>query len=489
MNYSNLLKNLSKIARPFINNKFVAPSSSHISKTLINPATEESLIQVVEGIPNDVDLAVQAATDALHSWSSSNGSDRRNLLLKIADGIDQNLENLALTESLNVGKPIKDAKLDVSESAECFRFFAGYADKLAGHNFCVNDKYKTYTIREPVGVCGLITSFNYPLSLASWKLAPSLACGNTVILKPAPQTPLTTLLLAEIISSKTELPPGVLNVIPGDEKVGKCITEHEGIDKCSFTGSEQVGRKILSAASSSNLKRITLELGGKNAMIVFSDVDVDKVVDDVYWASFLNSGQNCCAGSRLFLEKSIHKVFIDKLRKRIEQTKIGNPLNETVDFGPLIDNIQFQRVQKVLKDAISGLKDGKLLIGGNRVGDVGYFIEPTVFYNIEDSELISQEEIFGPILTILKPFDTIEEVIHRANNTKFGLSVGIWTNNYLKAEKAIKEIKVGTAWVNCYNLSPNYLPFGGRKSSGFGKDLGEESINEFSFIKSVTFAL
>ncbi|CAG8539320.1 15451_t:CDS:2 [Funneliformis caledonium] len=488
MNYSNLLKNLSKIARPFINNKFVAPSS-HISKTLINPATEESLIQVVEGMPNDVDLAVQAATDALHSWSSSNGSDRRNLLLKIADGIDQNLENLALTESLNVGKPIKDAKLDVSESAECFRFFAGYADKLAGHNFCVNDKYKTYTIREPVGVCGLITSFNYPLSLASWKLAPSLACGNTVILKPAPQTPLTALLLAEIISSKTELPPGVLNVIPGDEKVGKCITEHEGIDKCSFTGSEQVGRKILSAASSSNLKRITLELGGKNAMIVFSDVDVDKVVDDVYWASFLNSGQNCCAGSRLFLEKSIHKVFIDKLRKRIEQTKIGNPLNETVDFGPLIDNIQFQRVQKVLKDAISGLKDGKLLIGGNRVGDVGYFIEPTVFYNIEDSELISQEEIFGPILTILKPFDTIEEVIHRANNTKFGLSVGIWTNNYLKAEKAIKEIKVGTAWVNCYNLSPSYLPFGGRKSSGFGKDLGEESINEFSFIKSVTFAL
>ncbi len=325
--------------------------------------------------------------------------------------------------------------------------------------------------------------------MASWKLAPSLACGNTIIIKPATQTPLTTLMLANIVSSETELPAGVINVIPGDEKAGKSITEHEGIDKCSFTGSVSVGRKILSAASSSNLKRVTLELGGKNAMIVFSDVDIDKVVEQVYWGSFLNSGQNCCAGSRLFLEQSIHDEFIGKLQKRIEQTKIGNPLDENVDFGPLIDHIQFQRVRKILNDTIVGLNDGKLLIGGKRFGDVGFFIEPTVIYNIEDSEHISQEEIFGPLLTILKPFNTIEEVIQRANDTKFGLSVGIWTNNFSKAEKAIKEIKVGTAWVNCYNLSPPHLPFGGRKSSGFGKELGEESINEFSFIKSVTFAL
>ncbi|GBC01673.1 hypothetical protein RclHR1_04290009 [Rhizophagus clarus] len=488
MNYSNVLRNLSKIACPFINNKFIVPSSSHISKTLINPATEESLIQVVDGISSDIDLAVKAATDALHStsWKSLSGADRRNILLKIADGIDETSEELAWIESLNVGKPLRDAKLEVAQSAECFRFFAGYADKLAGHTPCVDNNYRLYTTREPVGVCGLITSFNYPLLLASWKLAPSLACGNAIILKPAPQTPLTTLMLANIISFETILPPGIISVIPGDDVVGKSITNHEGIDKCSFTGSVQVGRKVLSASSSSNLKRVTLELGGKNSMIVFSDADIDKAVEDVYWASFSNSGQNCCAGSRLFLEKNIHDEFIDKLRKRIEKTKIGNPLDETVDFGPLIDQTQFQNIQKIFNNKIIG---NKLLIGGKRFGDVGYFIEPTVFYDLDDFEYISQEEIFGPVLSILKPFNTIEEVIERANNTKFGLTAGIWTYNYLKAEKVIREIKVGTAWVNCYNLTPPCLPFGGNKLSGFGKELGDESINEFSFIKSVIFSL
>ncbi|RIA85492.1 aldehyde dehydrogenase [Glomus cerebriforme] len=492
MNHSNVLQNLSRIARPFINNKFIIPTSSHISKSLINPSTEESFIQVIEGISSDVDLAVKAATDALHStsWLSLNGADRRNILLKIADGIDKNLEELALIESLNVGKPLKDAKLEVSESAECFRFFAGYADKLTGHTFCVDNKYRLYTIREPIGICGLITSFNYPLLLASWKVAPSLACGNAIILKPAPQTPLTSLMLANIISTETELPSGIFNVIPGDEIIGKSITEHKGIDKCSFTGSEQVGRKVLSASSLSNLKSVTLELGGKNAMIVFSDVNIDKAVEDVYWATFSNSGQNCCAGSRLFLEENIHDEFLNKLKKRIENTKIGNSLDETIDLGPLIDHTQFQKVQKILNNTINELKDNnKLLIGGKRFGDVGFFIEPTVFYDLDDSEYISKEEIFGPVLSVLKPFNTIEEVIKRANNTKFGLAAGVWTNNYLKAEKVVREIKVGTTWVNCYNLTPSYLPFGGRKFSGFGKDLGEESINEFSFIKSVTYSL
>ncbi|RIA87507.1 Aldehyde/histidinol dehydrogenase [Glomus cerebriforme] len=445
MNHSNVLQNLLRIARPFINNKFIIPTFSHISKSLINPSTEESFIQVIEGISSDVDLAVNAATDALHSpsWLSLNGADRRNILLKIADSNDKNLEKLALIESLNVGNPLKDAKLEASESAECFRFFAGYADKLTGHTPCVDNKYRLYTIREPIGICGLITSFNYPLLLASWKIAPSLACGNAIILKPSPQTPLTSLMLANTISTETELPSGIFNVIPGDEITGKSITEHKGIDKCSFTGSEQVGRKVLSACSSSNLKRVTLELGGKNAMIVFSDINIDKAVEDVYWATFANSGQNCCAGSRLFLEENIHDEFLNKLKKK---------------------------ELKILKS-----DNNKLLIGGKRFGDVGFFIEPTVFYDLDDSEYISQKEIFGPVLS--------------SKYAKFGLAAGVWTNNYLKVEKVVREIKVGTTWVNCYNLTPSYLPFGGRKFSGFGKDLGQESINEFSFIKSVTYSL
>ncbi|KAG0203534.1 aldehyde dehydrogenase (NAD(P)(+)) ald5 [Mortierella sp. GBA30] len=476
----------SRFVGPFINGKFQPTlASSPVKRPLYNPCTEELLETVNEASPEDVDLAVQSAQAALKGpWKDFSGKKRRNVLLDIAQALEQNMWKLTVLEAA-CGKPIAEAKFDIEESIECFRYFAGHADKLHGQNFATEDNHKSYTIRKPVGVCGLITSFNYPLVLAAWKIAPALACGNTIILKPAPQTPLSSLMLGELISQHTDLPHGVFNVLPGGEAVGAAIVNHKGIHKCSFTGSGNVGRKVMSAAASSNLKPVTLELGGKSPLIVFADADLDQAVEDVFGAIFSNMGQNCCAGSRLFLQKGIEDAFLQKLKARVEKVKIGNSLDEAYEFGAMVDRLQFERVMSFFEKA---KKEGRadLLIGGKRHGDKGYFIEPTIYCNVDESSTLACDEIFGPVLSVMKPFSTLEEALQRANSTPYGLASGVWTKDLSKAEHCVQELQTGVTWVNCYNLCSSHLPFGGVKESGFGKDLGAESLNEYTTVKAVT---
>ncbi|KAG0345573.1 aldehyde dehydrogenase (NAD(P)(+)) ald5 [Podila humilis] len=476
----------SRFAGPFINNKFI-PSLAPLPTTrqLLNPCTDVLVETVQEASPEDVDLAVQSAQTALKGpWKSFSGKRRRNILLDIATALEQNMLKMTALEAA-CGKPLEEAKFDIDEAIECFRYFAGHADKLHGKNYPTEDGHKSFTIRKPVGVCGLITSFNYPLVLAAWKIAPALACGNAVILKPAPQTPLSSLMLGELIAKHTDLPAGVFSVLPGGEAVGSAIVNHKGVQKCSFTGSGNVGRKVMSGAASSNLKPVTLELGGKSPLIVFADADLDQAVEDVFGAIFSNMGQNCCAGSRLFLEAGIEESFLAKLKARVLQVKIGDSLDGAFDFGAMVDRVQFDRVMKFIENAkTEGTSD--LLVGGRRYGDKGCFIEPTVFYNVDDEATLAKEEIFGPVLSVMKPFKTMEEVLERANATPYGLASGVWTRDLGKAEHLSQELETGVTWVNCYNLCSVHLPFGGVKESGFGKDLGAEAINEWTTVKAVT---
>ncbi|KAF9365691.1 aldehyde dehydrogenase (NAD(P)(+)) ald5 [Mortierella sp. NVP85] len=470
---------------PFINGRFQPTlSSTPAKRQLLNPSTEELLETVHEAGPEDVDHAVQCAQAALKGpWKAFTGRQRRNLLLDIAHTIEKNMWKLTVLEAA-CGKPINEAKLDIEECIECFRYFAGHADKLHGQGFATDDGHKSYTVRKPIGVCGLITSFNYPLLLATWKIAPALASGNTIVLKPAPQTPLSSLMLGELIAEHTNLPEGVFNVLPGGEAVGAAIVNHKGINKCSFTGSGNVGRKVMAGAANSNLKPITLELGGKSPLIVFADADLDQAVEDVFGAIFSNMGQNCCAGSRLYLESGIEDKFLEKLKARAEQVKIGDTLDEAYNFGALVDRVQFERVMNFIERA---KQDGqKLLTGGKRHGTKGYFIEPTIFTNVPETCTLAKDEVFGPVLSVMKPFTSIEEVLERANATPYGLASGVWTKNLSKAEQCIQELETGVTWVNCYNMCSAHLPFGGVKESGFGKDLGTEALYEYTTVKAVT---
>ncbi|KAF9914255.1 hypothetical protein BX616_008643 [Lobosporangium transversale] len=470
---------------PFINGKFQPTvASSPAQRQLFNPCTEELLETVQEASPEDVDVAVKSAQAALKGpWKNFTGRKRRNVLLDIASAIEKNMWELTVLEAA-CGKPIGEAKIDIEDSIECFRYFAGHADKIHGDSYPTEENYKTYTIKKPVGVCGLITAFNYPLMLAAWKIAPALACGNTIILKPAPQTPLSSLVLGKLIADHTDLPPGVFNVLPGGDAVGAAIINHKGINKCSFTGSGNVGRKVMAASAESNLKPVTLELGGKSPVIIFADADLDKAVEEVFGGIYSNMGQNCCAGSRLFLEEGIEKDFLAKLKARIEKVKIGNSLDEAYDFGTVVDRVQFDRVMGLIE---KGKSEGKaeLFHGGKRYGDKGYFIEPTIFRNVDDSSIISKEEIFGPVLSVMKPFKTIEEALERANATPYGLASGVWTRDASKAERCVQELEAGVTWVNCYNLLMTHVPFGGVKESGIGKDLGAEALRAYQTTKGV----
>ncbi|KAG0270764.1 aldehyde dehydrogenase (NAD(P)(+)) ald5 [Linnemannia exigua] len=454
----------SRFVGPFINGKFQTSLGATPSrKALLNPCTEELIETVEEAAPEDVDAAVKSAQAALKGpWKSFTGRKRRNVLLDIAHAVEQNMWNLTVLEAA-CGKPIEEAKFDIEEVIECFRYFAGHADKLHGQNFAIEDNHKSYTVRKPVGVCGLITSFNYPLVLAAWKIAPALACGNAVILKPAPQTPLSSLMLGELIAKHTDLPHGVFNVLPGGEAVGSAIVNHKGIHKCSFTGSGGVGRKVMAAAANSNLKSVTLELGGKSPLIVFADADLNQA-------------------------KGIEHDFLKKLKERVERVKIGDTLDEAYDFGTMVDRVQFERVMNFIEKA---KKDGDsdLLVGGKRHGNKGYFVEPTIFHNVKENAMIATEEVFGPVLSVMKPFSSLEEVLERANATPYGLASGVWTKDLTKAEHCVQELETGVTWVNCYNLCSSHLPFGGVKASGFGKDLGAEALNEYTTVKAVTIRI
>ena len=455
----------------------------------INPATEEEICQIAEADAADVDLAVVAARKAFEHgpWPRMAASERGKLLYRLADLMEKHRDELITLEVLDNGKPYLTARtVDVPLSIACYRYFAGWADKIQGKTIPIQGDYFCYTRHEPVGVVGQIIPWNFPLLMQAWKLAPALAAGNTVILKPAEQTPLSALRVAELML-EAGFPEGVVNVLPGfGPTAGAAIAAHMDIDKVAFTGSTEVGRKVMTAAAQSNLKRVSLELGGKNPNIVFADADMDAAVEGAHAALFFNQGQSCCAGSRTFVEASAWDQFVERSVARAKKRRVGDPFSPRTEQGPLVDAAQFAKVQGYIE---AGRREAaRLVAGGNRVDGPGYFLEPTVFADVTDSMSIAREEIFGPVMTILK-FQSTEEVIERANATSYGLAAGVWTRDIGKANAVANGVRAGTVWMNCYNVLDPAAPFGGFKQSGIGRELGEYGLQQYTEVKTVTMRL
>ncbi|MEP0848726.1 MAG: aldehyde dehydrogenase family protein [Phycisphaerae bacterium] len=456
----------------------------------INPATEEVIAQVAEADKADVDLAVKAARRAFDSgpWTQKlSATERGQLMNRLADLIEEHKQELAELETLDNGKPLRDAlAADLPLTIACYRYYAGWADKIHGKTIPIGGPYFCYTRHEPVGVAGQIIPWNFPLLMQAWKLGPALAAGCTVVLKVAEQTPLSALRVGELIN-EAGFPPGVVNILCGyGPTAGQALARHMDVDKVAFTGSTEVGHLIMKYAAESNLKRVTLELGGKSPNIVFADTDLDAAAEGAHFALYFNQGQCCCAGSRLFVEEKIHEKFVEKLVNRAKQRKVGDPFSKDVEQGPQVDKEQFNKVMGYID---AGKNEGaKLLCGGGRVGQKGYFIEPTVFDGVKDEMKIAQEEIFGPVLSVL-PFKTIDEVVKRANNTTYGLAAAVWTRDIEKAHAIANRVRAGTVWVNCYDVFDAAAPFGGFKQSGIGRELGEYGLANYTEVKTVTVKL
>jgi len=453
-----------------------------------NPSTGEVLAKVAEGDAEDINRAVVAARKAFESgpWPKLTPSQRGRLLWKLADLIEKHVDELALLETLDNGKPIKYSKAaDIPLTADHFRYFAGWATKLEGDTIPVSiPNMFTYTLREPVGVVGQIIPWNFPIQMAAWKLAPALACGNTVILKPAEQTPLTALRLGELIS-EAGFPDGVVNIVAGfGETAGAALVAHPDVDKIAFTGSTEVGKKILQA-SAGNLKRVTLELGGKSPNIIFPDADLKFAVRGAMNAIFFNQGQICTAGSRLFVHKSVYDQVVSGLSDLAKGMKIGLGVDPTTDLGPLVSQEQWERVTGYIE---TGKREGaNATTGGARPDNEqlkGYFVQPTVFDNVSDEMTIAREEIFGPVVTAL-PFEDVEEVAARANKSIYGLAAGVWTSDVKKAHKTAAALKAGVVWINTYNQFDAAAPFGGYKQSGYGREMGHAVLDAYTQTKTV----
>jgi len=390
-------------------------------------------------------------------------------------------------ETLDNGKPYNIAYLvDLQLTIDCYRYYGGYADKIHGKVIPTTGNFFAYTRHEPVGICGQIIPWNFPLLMQAWKLGPALACGNVSVLKPAEQTPLTALYVANLIK-EAGFPPGVVNVVPGyGPTAGAAISEHMQVDKVAFTGSTEVGALILQAAGKSNLKRTTLELGGKSPNIIFADCDLDHAVEAAHQGLFFNQGQVCCAGSRIYVEESIYDEFVKKSVERAKARTVGNPYQAGIEQGPQVDKEQFEKIQGYIR---SGVEEGaNLMCGGKRSGDCGYFIQPTVFADVEDHMKISQEEIFGPVQQISK-FKTVDEVVKRANATTYGLAAAIFTKDFDKMVTVSNRLRAGTVWGNCFNKFSAQTPFGGYKMSGQGRELGEYGLEAYTEVKSVITAI
>jgi aldehyde dehydrogenase (NAD+) len=471
-----------------INNCWV-PSESGKTFATVNPSTGEEICQVAQADAADVDKAVLAARAAFEQgpWKKMRASERGRLLHRLADLIEQNADALARLESMDNGKPLSIAKaVDVAKTVACYRYFAGWADKVQGKTIPIDGDFFCYTRHEPIGVVGQIIPWNYPMLMQAWKLAPALATGNTVVMKPAEQTPLSALRVGELIV-EAGFPEGVVNLLPGfGHTAGAAIARHMDIDKVAFTGSTEVGRLIMEAAARSNLKRITLELGGKSPNIIFEDVDLDEAVEGAHLGLFVNQGQSCCAGSRVFVEEKIYDEFVEKSIARALKRKVGDPLDSRTDQGPQVSQSQFDRVMGYIE---AGKSEGATLAcGGERVGDRGYFVQPTVFSGVQDEMTIAREEIFGPVMSVI-PFKDVDEVIKRANRTPYGLAAGVWTRDIKKALAVANGVRAGTVWVNCYHVLDTRAPFGGFKQSGIGRELGEYGLQQYTEVKTVTVKL
>jgi phenylacetaldehyde dehydrogenase len=484
---------VAKTHKMLINGNWVEAASGKTFPTY-NPATGEVLARIAEGDREDIDRAVKAARSAFETgpWRKFTSSERGRAIWKLADLLEQNLEELAELETFDNGKPLKVARVaDVPLAVDLFRYMAGWATKIEGNTIPISvpytpgAQYLAYTLREPVGVVGQIIPWNFPLLMAAWKLGPALATGCTVVLKPAEQTPLSCLRLGELIQ-EAGIPDGVVNIVPGyGETAGAALAAHPGVDKVAFTGSTEVGKLILQSAAG-NLKKVSLELGGKSPNVVFSDVDLDAAIAGSASAIFFNHGQCCCAGSRLYVENSIFDKVVEGVSARAKKITLGSGFDPSTDMGPLVSEEQLNRVCSYLE---SGFSEGaKAVVGGSRRGDKGYFVEPTVLVNTGEKMKVVQEEIFGPVVTAI-PFKDPEELVNQANDTVYGLAAGIWTRDIKKAHRLASQLRAGTVWVNCYNIFDAALPFGGYKQSGWGREMGHDALEMYTEVKAVCTAL
>jgi len=464
-----------------------ADARSGATFTTVNPADESVLATVAEAGPEDVDAAVAAARRALAGpWSTMTAADRGKILWRMGDLIHERIASLGLLETLDTGKTLFDSgKIELPMAAQIFQFYAGAATKLGGRTLASRSDTFAFTLKEPVGVVAAIVPWNFPFLLASWKVAPALAAGCTVILKPASQTPLTALEMGRI-GLDAGLPPGVLQVLPGSGRgCGTALVKHPGVDKIAFTGSTEVGKSVVREAAGT-LKRVSVELGGKSPNIVFADADTDAALRGAFNGIFYNKGEVCAAGSRLFVERGIHERFVADLAARADAIVLGDPRDKATRMGPVVSKSQ---MDTVLGYVSRGTAEGaRVAAGGRRASEVnggkGYFVRPTVFDGVSPQMTIAREEIFGPVLAVL-PFDDAADAVRQANATTYGLAAGVWTRDLSKAHKVVRAIQAGTVWVNAYNLYDPALPFGGFKESGFGRELGVEALDGYLETKSV----
>ncbi len=468
-----------------INNEW-RDAASGKTMDVVNPATEEVIGTVAAAGQSDVDAAVQAARAAFEGpWSKLSARERGRLVSRLADRVMEKADEIARLETLHNGKPISEARhIEIPAAAECLEYYAGWADKVMGETIPVKGNYLTYTLREPLGVVAAIVPWNFPLLLAAWKVGPALATGNTIILKPAAETPLTALALGEI-AVEVGLPPGVLNILtaPGAE-VGQALVAHPGIDKIAFTGGTATGKAIMRSAADT-LKKITLELGGKSPNIVLADADIDAALRGATTGIFYGKGEVCAAGSRLLVAKEIKDEFVEKLAARTKKMVAGDPLDPKTRYGPLVSRRQLDNVMRYVETAKS---EGASLVAGGARTDIGtgkgYFFQPTVFDKVTPEMTIAREEIFGPVLATIE-FADLDEAIARANDTPYGLAAAVWTRDVKKAHYVARKIQAGTVWINTYNIYDTAAPFGGYKASGFGREMSAHALEHYTQVKSV----
>ncbi|KMT10552.1 hypothetical protein BVRB_5g116750 [Beta vulgaris subsp. vulgaris] len=471
-----------------INGNFVDAASGKTFPTY-DPRTGDVITHVAEGDAEDINRAVAAARKAFDEgpWPKMTAYERARIILRFADLVEQHSEELAALETWDNGKPFQQAsKSELPLFVRLFHYYAGWADKIHGLTVPADGPYHVQTLHEPIGVAGQIIPWNFPLIMFAWKVGPALACGNTIVLKTAEQTPLTALYVGKLFH-EAGLPPGVLNIVSGfGPTAGAALAGHMDVDKIAFTGSTETGKAILELAAKSNLKPATLELGGKSPFIVCEDADVDKAVELAHFALFFNQGQCCCAGSRTYVHERVYDEFVEKATQRAKRRTVGDPFKSGIEQGPQIDTEQFEKVLRYIKSGSES--NAKLECGGQRFGSRGLFIQPTVFSNVQDDMLIAQDEIFGPVQSILK-FKELDDVVHRANTTQYGLAAGVFTNNLNTANTLSRALRAGTVWVNCFDVFDAAIPFGGYKMSGIGREKGVYSLSNYLQVKAVVTPL
>ncbi|GAA0429328.1 aldehyde dehydrogenase DhaS [Lentibacillus halophilus] len=480
--YPKVNKFLNDKKKLYINGEFVDSDSKSTFNTL-DPATGDVLAKVSEAGQSDIDKAVNAARKAFEegAWPKMSAAERGKLMFRLADLMEEHIDEIAQLDTLDNGKPINETRyVDIPNAIEQFRYFGGWTTKLFGQTIPISNSYFNYTYHEPVGVAGQIIPWNFPAMMAAWKIAPALATGCTVVLKPAEQTPLSVLYLAELIE-EAGFPPGVVNFVPGfGESAGEELVKHPEVNKIAFTGSTAIGKRIMKIAADT-MKRVTLELGGKSPNVVLPDADLSKATPGVFSGIMANQGEICSAGSRVYIPKNNFDNVVSDLVSYAKNVKQGNGLDRDTEMGPLVSKEQQDRVVSYLD---KGKNEGAEILAGGNHTDKGYFVEPTVFTDVEDKMSIAQEEIFGPVVVAM-PYDNIDEIINRANDSPYGLAAGVWTENLKNAHYVASKLKAGSVWVNCYSVIDPASPFGGYKQSGFGREMGSYALQNYTEVKNV----